>query len=100
MENVNLKILELRGLPVHLLIDIVHKNGGILGPAHPCGEKYLSIRTSACNFGSFAIRSKRCSLSGFEKADSAASVFIYSSSNGTQNFCRRRMSIVLFLHVL
>lgn len=42
-EDVKLKILELRGLPVHMLIDIVHKNGGILGPAHPCGERYLSI---------------------------------------------------------
>lgn len=42
-ENVKLKILELRGLPVQLLIDIVHKRGGILGPAHPCGERYLSL---------------------------------------------------------
>ncbi len=42
-ENVDLKILELRGLPVLLLIDIVHRFGGILGPAHPCGERYLSI---------------------------------------------------------
>lgn len=36
------KILELRGLPVLLLIEIVHRYGGILGPAHPCGEKFLS----------------------------------------------------------
>lgn len=42
-ENVRLKILELRGLPIQLLIDIVHKNGGILGPAHPCGERHLSL---------------------------------------------------------
>jgi len=42
-EHVRLRILELRGLPIRLLIDIVHKNGGILGPAHPCGERYLSI---------------------------------------------------------
>ena len=42
-EDVKLKILELRGLPVMMLIDIVHRNGGILGPAHPCGERYLSI---------------------------------------------------------
>ncbi len=42
-ETVKLRILELRGLPVQLLIDVVHRNGGILGPAHPCGEKYLSI---------------------------------------------------------
>lgn len=37
------KIMEQRGLPVGLLIDIVHLYGGILGPAHPCGEKFLSI---------------------------------------------------------
>ena len=42
-ENVRLRVLELRGLPIRMLIDIVHKNGGILGPAHPCGERYLSI---------------------------------------------------------
>lgn len=41
--GVKLPLLELRGLPVHLLIDIVHHFGGILGPAHPCGEKYLSL---------------------------------------------------------
>ena len=41
--NVKLLILECRGLPVRLLQDIVHKNGGILGPAHPCGERHLSI---------------------------------------------------------
>jgi len=38
-----LRLLEMRGLPVRMLIDIVHKNGGILGPAHPCGERYLSL---------------------------------------------------------
>lgn len=42
-EHIKLPILELRGLPVSLLIEIVHFFGGILGPAHPCGEKYLSI---------------------------------------------------------
>lgn len=36
------KILELRGLPILFLIEIVHHYGGILGPAHPCGEKFLS----------------------------------------------------------
>ncbi len=41
--NFDLKILEVRGLPVYVLADIVHKNGGILGPAHPFGERYLSI---------------------------------------------------------
>ena len=42
-EGVKLRILEMRGLPVRILIDIVHKHGGILGPAHPCGARYLSI---------------------------------------------------------
>ncbi len=37
------RLFELRGLPVFLLIEIVHLYGGILGPAHPCGEKFLSI---------------------------------------------------------
>ena len=41
--NIKLHILELRGLPIALLIEIVHHYGGIIGPAHPCGEKFLSI---------------------------------------------------------
>ena len=42
-ENVKLLLLECRGLPVRVLQDIVHKHGGILGPAHPCGERHLSF---------------------------------------------------------
>lgn len=42
-EGVKMRLLELRGLPVAMLIDFVHRHGGILGPAHPCGEKYLSF---------------------------------------------------------
>lgn len=42
-ENVKLKILELRGLPLPLLIFLVHTFGGIIGPAHPYGEKYMSL---------------------------------------------------------
>lgn len=41
-ENVRLPILEYRGLPLKILQDIVHRFGGILGPAHPCGERHLS----------------------------------------------------------
>ncbi|MDE7130702.1 MAG: PHP domain-containing protein [Lachnospiraceae bacterium] len=44
--GVKLPILELRGLPVALLIEIVHHYGGIIGPAHPCGEKFLSINNT------------------------------------------------------
>lgn len=42
-EGVKPRILELRGMPVELLIRVVHAYGGILGPAHPFGEKYLSF---------------------------------------------------------
>lgn len=41
--GMGLKILEIKGMPVHLLIRLVHHYGGILGPAHPCGERYLSL---------------------------------------------------------
>ena len=47
-ENVKLLIMECRGLPVRVLQEVVHRHGGILGPAHPCGERHLSItRTRA-----------------------------------------------------
>ena len=38
-----MRLLEMRGMPLALLIDLVHRNGGVLGPAHPCGEKYMSF---------------------------------------------------------
>lgn len=41
--GVELKILEHKGLPLLSLIKIVHAYGGILGPAHPCGEPFLSM---------------------------------------------------------
>ncbi len=45
-DHVNLKILEVRGLPVHMLVRVVHRFGGILGPAHPYGAKFLSAMCS------------------------------------------------------
>lgn len=42
-EGVKMRLLELRGMPVSMLIDVVHRHGGILGPAHPCGGKYLGF---------------------------------------------------------
>ena len=48
-QGVRMRLLELKGLPVSVLIDFVHRNGGILGPAHPCGEKYQSY-TNAQRF--------------------------------------------------
>lgn len=42
-QGVKMRLLEMRGLPLSLLIDFVHHHGGICGPAHPCGEKYMSF---------------------------------------------------------
>lgn len=38
-----MRLLELKGLPVSMLIEFVHRHGGILGPAHPYGAKYMSM---------------------------------------------------------
>lgn len=47
-EHMKLLLMECRGLPVKMLQDVVHRHGGILGPAHPCGGRHLSItRTRA-----------------------------------------------------
>lgn len=72
-ENVKLKILELRGLPVQFLIDIVHKNGGILGPAHPCGEKYLSITNTRKHRKQLAVIDKFDFLEGFNACEEVQS---------------------------
>lgn len=68
-ETAKLKILELRGLPVKLLIEIVHKNGGILGPAHPCGEKYLSITNTRKHRHQLAVMDKFDFIEGFNSCE-------------------------------
>ena len=72
-EGVRLKILELRGLPVQFLIDIVHKNGGILGPAHPCGERYLSITNTRKHRNRLAVMDRFDFLEGFNACESSQS---------------------------
>lgn len=47
-EGVKLKTLELRGMTTEKLIELVNRHGGILGPAHPCGEKYMSFFNARC----------------------------------------------------
>ena len=51
-EGVKMRLLELKGMSVQMLIDFVHRHGGILGPAHPCGEKYLSFTNTKKYFSS------------------------------------------------
>jgi len=72
-EGVKLKILELRGLPVRFLIEIVHKYGGILGPAHPCGEKYLSIINTRKFRNQQAVIDRFDFLEGFNACESPES---------------------------
>lgn len=43
-EGLHLDILHMRGLTLKKLIRIVHYYGGILGPAHPCGEPFLGFK--------------------------------------------------------
>lgn len=72
-ENVKLRILELRGLPVQFLIEIVHRNGGILGPAHPCGEKYLSITNTRKHRSQLAVMDRFDFIEGFNACESPES---------------------------
>ena len=72
-EGVKLKILELRGLPVNFLIDIVHRHGGILGPAHPCGEKYLSITNTRKHRNQLAVMDRFDFLEGYNACESSES---------------------------
>lgn len=71
--NVKLPLLELRGLPVLLLIEIVHHYGGILGPAHPCGEKFLSIRNTLRGKKGHFIYSKFDFIEGYNACEDADS---------------------------
>jgi len=45
-ESADTALFELRGMSLPLLVEMVHKYGGILGPAHPFGEKFLSFGRS------------------------------------------------------
>lgn len=71
--DVKLPILELRGLPVTLLIEIVHCYGGIIGPAHPCGEKFLSIHNTLRSKKSANIYKKFDFIEGYNACEDADS---------------------------
>lgn len=71
--GVKVPILELRGLPVSILIEVVHYFGGILGPAHPCGEKYLSLTNTRRGRKSQDIFEKFDFVEGFNACESELS---------------------------
>ena len=69
-EQVKLKLLECRGLPVRILQDIVRRHGGILGPAHPCGERHLSFTQAKAYKKHPEIMEKFDFLEGFNSCES------------------------------
>ena len=71
--GVKLPILELRGLPIILLIEIVHHHGGIIGPAHPCGEKFLSISNTLRSKKAVNIYKKFDFIEGYNACEDANS---------------------------
>ena len=72
-EGVKMRILELRGLKVSKLIDLVHRNGGVIGPAHPCGQKYQSVAKTKVFYKSPEIMNRFDFLEGFNCCESPES---------------------------
>lgn len=72
-EGVKMRLLEMRGMPVSVLIDLVHRNGGVLGPAHPCGEKYLSITNTKRFYTNPEIMKRFDFIEAYNSCESAAS---------------------------
>lgn len=64
-ESMNTDIFTLRGLKITTLIDIVHKMGGILGPAHPYEYERLGIGNNPRWFNRLDIFSKFDFIEGF-----------------------------------
>lgn len=72
-EGVRMRLLELRGLPLSVLIDFVHHHGGIIGPAHPGGEKYLSFINTKRYFKSPELNKRFDFIEVFNACESAES---------------------------
>ena len=72
-EGVRMRLLEAKGLPASVLIDFVHRNGGILGPAHPCGDKYLSYTNTKRFYKSPEQIKKFDFVEGFNACESESS---------------------------
>lgn len=70
--GMELKVLEIKGMPVALLIRVVHHCGGILGPAHPCGERYLSIFSTGIFKKNHNIVKRFDFLEGFNACEESA----------------------------
>lgn len=72
-EGVKMRLMEIRGLQAATLIDFVHRNGGICGPAHPCGEKYLSFTNTKRYFENPELIKRFDFIEAFNACESADS---------------------------
>ena len=72
-EGVKMRLMEMRGMPVNVLIDFVHRNGGVLGPAHPCGEKYMSFANTKKFYTNPEIIKRFDFIEGYNCCESAES---------------------------
>ena len=72
-QGVKMRLLELKGLPASVLVDFVHRNGGILGPAHPCGEPYMSFTGTKCYYKNPEIMERFDFVEVFNSCESAVS---------------------------
>ncbi|MCR4612251.1 MAG: PHP domain-containing protein [Lachnospiraceae bacterium] len=63
------KLLEKKGMKLETLIDVVHSHGGILGPAHPFGENFLSIYNTGKYKKDRSITTQFDFIEGFNSAE-------------------------------
>lgn len=67
--DVSLKILEHKGMPLWLLMLVVHKHNGIIGPAHPYGERFLSVFNTGIHKKTTAIATDFDFVEGFNACE-------------------------------
>ena len=72
-EGVKMRLLEVKGLPVSVLIDFVHRHGGILGPAHHAEKKYLSFTNTSRFYKSPELIKRFDFIEAFNACESAES---------------------------
>ena len=87
-EGVKIRLLELRGMSVATLVDLVHRNGGILGPAHPCGEKYLSFTNTRSYYKKPEQMKRLDFVEGYNCCESA------ESNAGAESLARRHDKVM------
>ena len=75
-DGVELDVLQVRGLKLSTLIDLVHHFGGILGPSHPFGTKSSSLMHCKAIKRNPGLLRKFDFLEGFNTCESAASNYL------------------------